>query len=923
MRDFKFVDKKYRPIPFWSWNERLSVGEIRRQVGLMDDCGIGGYFMHARGGLQTEYMGDEWFENVDAAIAEGDKRGMHSWAYDENGWPSGFGDGRVSGLGEEYQQKSLHTEPLTPENENEKNTVLVRDGYRYFYKINPFYVDVLDKKVTERFVEEIYAEYDRRYKGGFDGFFTDEPQILRDTGYPWSFTLEENFASEYGYSLTESLDALFLPLENSRRVRIDYWRLVTRLFSESYFKVVYDWCDEHGYKLTGHLVCEENMHSQLVPNGAAMPHYEYFHVPGMDWLFRPVTHCLTPMQVSSVAAQMGKRQVLSETYAAAGHNVSHGELKRIFEWQMVHGITLLCTHLEGYSMRGIRKRDYPPAMYYQQPWWEDMKIFFDAMSRIGMLLTEGEVSVDTLLLHPQTTAWVLYDGEERGSDGSKKMMEYNNALLSQMRTLEDKHVEYHLGDETLIERHGRVEGGKFIIGQMSYSTLVLPENLGFLPYTEELIQRFRAEGGRVICADEAEPNPVCEVNRLTYTYRHFEDFDLHYFVNSDSTEIEANIEVGNYVMDPTDGSINPFFGKYKFASYESLVLIDTHEGRVAAPVRSKLEPLPLEGEWQVKQASNNSLTLDTCDCYFDGELQELGGYVLNIIPRLCEYRRPVKVRQVFKFCCEEVPESVFLATETPEVFEVRVNGVSVEYRDCGYFRDASIRLISIAGLLREGKNEIELSSVIVQSDATYRHLDSSWKFEGMVNKLTYDMELEPIYVVGDFGVALPEVTEEMPMDAYRISEMPWIVRSPERVDTTRLDASGYPEFAGELVLERKIKVDNVSRYAKLCGRGMNSVSLSVNGVQVATRLFPPYEVDISEHLRVGENTLELRILNNLRNMMGPHHLKCGEVLSVTPACFFKESCVFAHEKGADGSCHDLLEHWHDGYCLVHFGIGDK
>jgi hypothetical protein len=80
---------------------------------------------------------------------------------------------------------------------------------------------VLDKKVTERFVEEIYAEYDRRYKGGFDGFFTDEPQILRDTGYPWSFTLEERFLEKYGYSLTDSLDALFLPLPSSERVRVD------------------------------------------------------------------------------------------------------------------------------------------------------------------------------------------------------------------------------------------------------------------------------------------------------------------------------------------------------------------------------------------------------------------------------------------------------------------------------------------------------------------------------------------------------------------------------------------------------------------------------------------------------------------------------------------------------------------------------
>ena len=25
--DFKFIDKKYRPVPFWSWNEKLETEE--------------------------------------------------------------------------------------------------------------------------------------------------------------------------------------------------------------------------------------------------------------------------------------------------------------------------------------------------------------------------------------------------------------------------------------------------------------------------------------------------------------------------------------------------------------------------------------------------------------------------------------------------------------------------------------------------------------------------------------------------------------------------------------------------------------------------------------------------------------------------------------------------------------------------------
>ena len=104
------IEKKFRPIPFWSWNEKLDVNETRAQIREMDAVGMGGFFMHARGGLQTEYMGEEWFANVMESIDEAGKLGMRPWVYDENGWPSGFGNGQVNGLGVAYQQKHLRME---------------------------------------------------------------------------------------------------------------------------------------------------------------------------------------------------------------------------------------------------------------------------------------------------------------------------------------------------------------------------------------------------------------------------------------------------------------------------------------------------------------------------------------------------------------------------------------------------------------------------------------------------------------------------------------------------------------------------------------------------------------------------------------------------------------------------------------------
>ena len=110
--DLKNIPKKYRPIPFWSWNEKLDVVETAEQIHKMDDVGIGGFFMHARSGLSIEYLGEKWFSCIESCLKKARELHMNAWVYDENGWPSGFGNGKVNGKGEKFQQKYLRIEKI-------------------------------------------------------------------------------------------------------------------------------------------------------------------------------------------------------------------------------------------------------------------------------------------------------------------------------------------------------------------------------------------------------------------------------------------------------------------------------------------------------------------------------------------------------------------------------------------------------------------------------------------------------------------------------------------------------------------------------------------------------------------------------------------------------------------------------------------
>lgn len=75
----KDIDKNsitHGSLPFWSWNDRLDEDELRRQIRIMKKLGMNGFFMHARCGLETEYLSDEWYSCVKACIDEAKKQGM-------------------------------------------------------------------------------------------------------------------------------------------------------------------------------------------------------------------------------------------------------------------------------------------------------------------------------------------------------------------------------------------------------------------------------------------------------------------------------------------------------------------------------------------------------------------------------------------------------------------------------------------------------------------------------------------------------------------------------------------------------------------------------------------------------------------------------------------------------------------------------
>lgn len=555
-----------RSIPFWAWNARMDEKELRHQARQMKEAGVGGFFIHSREGLETDYLGEEWMDCVRAVVAEAKAQGLYAWLYDEDRWPSGTAGGRVTACGDAYRCKGLTMEILPGEAYRElyEKEIRCKEGFRddatgilaayravidgdnvvsyqrlsmgekesfqeneallavrleisapsqWFNNGTP--PDNLNPDCVRKFIQETHERYRQAVGDEFGktvpGIFTDEPSLNDRFAYfgenkswiPWTYGYGAFFEERCGYDFLEALPLFYFHGKNSARVRHDYWYSISQRYGESYFRTLSKWCEENHLLLTGHFLQEDKLGLSTRVNGAVMPHYQYMHIPGIDMLCEQTDEYLTVKQCTSVANQLGKKQIITETYGCTGWEFTFEGQKWIGDWQYVLGVNRRCQHLAHYSLRGCRKRDYPPCFNYNTTWWPENKIVEDYFSRLSVILEQGKAVRNILLLHPVSTAWARLGVNPYGNPKRREerdvpgLNEYGSRLNALIEYLMRRHLDCDLGDELLIREYGRVAEGKLMVGEAGYQAVVLPPMDTMLLATAEKLLDYMEQGGHV------------------------------------------------------------------------------------------------------------------------------------------------------------------------------------------------------------------------------------------------------------------------------------------------------------------------------------------------------------------------------------------------------------------------------------------
>lgn len=548
----------YRGKPFWAWNGKLNRDELLRQVDVIREMGFGGFFMHSRVGLATEYLGAEWFDLINACADRAEELGLEAWLYDEDRWPSGIAGGQVTRNPEfraHFMRLSImpaaefawsadlvaafacnlsgqivsNSRRLSgPNDQPDLPTVLaftVEEANRSSFYNGSTYVDTMSPAAIRYFLDlthERYAEHcGSRLGRSIKGIFTDEPHrgaLMDPFGgqtpepehtAPFTPRLFDEFQAAFGYDLRDHLPELFLhkPDQKVSQVKWHYVEMLQRLFLAAFPAQINSWCQDHKIEFTGHALHEDSLSAQTAMCGSMMRFYEHMGVPGVDVLSEGHHGFWVVKQLASSARQIGKRWMLSELYGCTGWQMPLAGHKAVGDWQALFGINLRCHHLSWFTMEGEAKRDYPASIFHQSAWWRDYNTVETYFARLGMLLSQGEPECDILVMNPVESVWsMVHPGWSRGlgcADPSIEALEktYSNVF----HWLAGAQLDFDYGDEEMVGRLGGVEtdtqGRPLLrVGKCTYRTVVVAGMLTMRCSTAALLHRFQEAGGTVVFA---------------------------------------------------------------------------------------------------------------------------------------------------------------------------------------------------------------------------------------------------------------------------------------------------------------------------------------------------------------------------------------------------------------------------------------
>jgi hypothetical protein len=459
--EFLNPPKQYSPMPFWFWNGKLEPAKVQEQVSRMVDQHVYGAFLHARDGLLTPYLSDEWFAAIGAGLEEAKRDGFYFNFVDEYDWPSGEvrniwmagnhqsevlarrPDFRMKTLaykeqivhgpqpvtmpevsqlqavlvarwlgGGRIDRGSLHTLDLPPGSSPAQWTAPEGDWLIMEFYLDPAtgfdggVVDLMNPEAMQLYFDLSYGQYYKRFQPYFGNTilfsFSDHEGVF---GYriAWTPALYDSFKQRAGYDLRTVLPLLIYDGGSaSGKVRQDYLATVTQLYQNSYWSGITAKAKQLGIGRSGH-AWEESLQSGAAFEGSLFALERGLDPVGVDSLGDFGRQPLN-FKVAQSVADFERRRFACENQGVQGTDsyLDMQGLRKATNAIGAWGVNLFIPHAFDYD---VSRANYPPD-WLHQPYWPHFSAYADYTRRISFMNAEDSHHVTNVLLYyPMTSVW--------------------------------------------------------------------------------------------------------------------------------------------------------------------------------------------------------------------------------------------------------------------------------------------------------------------------------------------------------------------------------------------------------------------------------------------------------------------------------------------------------------------------------------
>ncbi len=790
-------------------------------------------------------------------------------------------------------------------------------------RFDPFYVDTLSFGAMECFRRVTYDAYYERFGDEFGktirAAFTDEPSIYwvsvgyDDWNLPYTDDFFQTFEQRYSYDPRPMIPYLFYPGRDGAAFRADYWEHAGYLFNQRYHGTLGSWCREHGIIYTGHGHHEEPLRYQIRFSGDLYDGLRAMDVPGVDHLGKQTlgNHWINIVGhkiCTSGAHITGKARAMSESFGVMEWDTTYTNLKRVVDWQYALGINMLIPHAIYHTISGMTKRECPPSFFYQSPHWEDFGEFGEYVRRIEEMLTGGRHVCKVAVVFPTSGLWASYQPDRK----TREFEHTDNFLSSLCLELIKNQIDFDVLDFRALA-DAKLEDGKMKLADEEYEVLIVPStpylrrhevarlteiansgvNTAFFhksmePGEQNIPQAMR---GAAFVRTEELVSFVDTVKRQVdhdiqivgggsddvMAYRRVKDGrKITFLVNRSDKHRKVMAMIKDYpdaaIFDPETGEYTRLEGRkagaklqaqLRFQPNQSYFIVSgVPDARPASP-QGEPVPIPLMGltvdvPFNVASIYHFAYSPSPLAGEGRGEGEEID---VRTNPRYLPVNWDPNVPNFEQYAgmyeaeveIDLDPSGIKMIVDKDFAeCEVYVNGTRVELAPCRISPSPQPSPASGEGV--GGARALSSQPFLTDFQDVCAEIGHLLKRGANKLKVVSPTKLsEPLRLVGDFRVRL---------EGTKVSLL-----EPGEVNEFRLEMD-YPFYSGTVTYRAEFELDR-----GYCSLILNlhdvrdAAAVRVNGELAGKRLWAPYTLDIALLAKLGRNTVEIEVRNNMTNLL--------------------------------------------------------